>query len=231
MDPPSPSPSRHTHPPRRSQECAPMERWPAGRLQSGMSPTSVAGQGGQRAFRSAYPLRAQQPPSPPLRESALGTPWRQMTGPEDPGRAGSGAMGRAAMRTARFQGFDPTDSGRDPGLRGSLGPGFTCARLTTAAQLVPNPVPGSSAALMEQQPEPLASAAPAATGPAPATAATPLTTAAPTPPTTETRGSLGGSAVALQAPRAHCPQETAHWSTELLLSVKAGTLRQTIGYF
>lgn len=61
---------------------------------------------------------------------------------------------------------------------------FTCAWLTSASWFAPSRVPEAPrlpAALMEMQPEPLASAAPAATGPAQATAATPLTTASATP--------------------------------------------------
>lgn len=197
-----------------------------------MSPTSVAGTGGDKGL-SGTRTRCGPSSLPPghLANRPSGLPWRQVTGPEAPGRAGSGAMGRATMRTARFQGLDPTDSGRDPGLAGFARPWLYLCVVDYRGPARPPSGSCSSAALMEQQPEPLASAAPAATGPAQATAATPLTTAAPTPPTTETRGPLGGSAAALKAPRAHCAQEAAHWSAELLLSVKAGTLRKTIGYF
>ena len=78
--------------------------------------------------------------------------------------------------------------------RSSLGRGFTCAWLTTAAQLAPGRAPAAPRlppAVMEIQPEPLASAAPAATGPAQATAATPLTTASATPLTAETSLFIG----------------------------------------
>ncbi|CAD7676126.1 unnamed protein product [Nyctereutes procyonoides] len=91
-----------------------------------------------------------------------------------------------------------TDS-NERGTQSSLGRGFTCAWLTTAAQLAPSPAPAAPrlpAALMETQPEPLASAAPAATGPAQATAATPLTTAPATPP---------------------IRNSSAHWAAQLLL--------------
>lgn len=108
-------------------------------------------------------------------------------------------MGRATTGTSGLSGLAGRIPGAIPAKRSSLRRGFTCAWLTTAAQLAPSPVPAPPrlpAALMEMQPEPLASAAPAATGPAQATAATPLTTASATP--------------LIQNP-------TAHWAAQPLL--------------
>lgn len=136
-------------------------------------------------------------------------------------------MGRATTRTAGFQGFGPMDLGRDPGLAELARLWLYLCVVNYRGPARPRSGSCSSAALMEMQSEPLASAAPAATGPAQATADTPLTTASTTPLTTEPAGSLGGSAAALQAPRSHCAQKIAHWSTVLPLR----TLAKTIGYF
>lgn len=95
---------------------------------------------------------------------------------------------------SRLRGLTRLIAGSIAAQRSSLGRGFTCAWLTTAAQLAPGRAPAAPRlppAVMEMQPEPLASAAPAATGPAQATAATPLTTASATPLTAETRLFIG----------------------------------------
>lgn len=108
--------------PTTSQERARRSRAVAGGRGSGPGcpqPRSP-GQKGTKGFQEREPATGQAAPRPPLpgpfANRPPGLPWRQVTGPEDPGaQAASGAMGRAAARTARFQGFDPTDSGRDPG--------------------------------------------------------------------------------------------------------------------
>lgn len=114
--PPSPSRSQHPRPPRRCQECAPTERWPAARLQPGVSPTREPGQEGTKGSQEREPAAGR----------AASLPATLRIGPRDsvapgarprrsPGARAAGATGRAAMRTARFRGFDPTDAGRDPG--------------------------------------------------------------------------------------------------------------------
>lgn len=177
----------------------------ARRPRSELSPASVLLAGGDKG-PSGRRIPTWSWLSPPLGEPALGTPAMPDGGtpaapgdktariPEDPGRAGCGAKGRATLGTARPGMLARRHQGAILAPRSSLGCGFTCARLTTAVQLVPSPAPAAPplpAALMETQPEPLASAAPAATGPAQATAATPLTTASATPPATGARLFIG----------------------------------------
>lgn len=142
---------------------------------------------GQRTFRKAYPT------------SGLGCPVIRQAGPLDPRSArrqspnnphGSGALklrrdGPSHAGDRGTRGSGPTPPGRDLCLVELAQPRSYLCSLTPAVQPARSPVPAAPqlpAALIEIQPEPLASAAPAATGPAQATAATPLTTASTTPP-------------------------------------------------
>lgn len=109
---------------------------------------------------------------------------------------------------------------------------YLCS-LTPAVLPARSPVPAAPqllAALIEIQPEPLASAAPAATGPAQATAATPLATASATPPSNALQCSLDNLAAILFAQRACCVYMVAHWSVELLLRVEAEILSRHFFY-
>ncbi|KAL1774099.1 hypothetical protein HispidOSU_005194 [Sigmodon hispidus] len=107
------------------------------------------------------------------------------TVPTDSEHTGCDARGRATLGTGD-SGFWPDASKKRSRLGGARPAELYLLSLTPAVQLAQSPFPAAPpllAALIEIQPEPLASAAPAATGPAQATAATPLTTASATPPT------------------------------------------------
>lgn len=109
---------------------------------------------------------------------------------------------------------------------------YLCS-VTPAVQPARSPVPAAPqlpAALIEIQPEPLASAAPAATGPAQATAATPLTTASATPQARLSQCSLDIQAATLFAQRGCCVCLVAHWSVRLLLRVEAEILSRQFFY-
>lgn len=78
LGPPSPRLGQQTLFPRpqRSQECAPMEGWPAERPKSGMSPTSVPGAGGDKGLSGRR--------IPPAAVQAASLPATWLAGPRDP---------------------------------------------------------------------------------------------------------------------------------------------------
>lgn len=163
---------------------------------SALSPSSVL-----RTGEDKGPSGRRIPPvvwaAPPLDKLALRTPAvpgdSPPTVPTDQEHTGCGAMGRATGGPGT-RGSGPMPPESDRSLVKLAQPRFYLRSLTPAVQLARSPIPAAPrlpAALIEIQPEPLASAAPAATGPAQATAATPLTTASATPPTKNTSLLIG----------------------------------------
>lgn len=99
--PPLPNLSQQTSLPRGPKSA---HRWRDGRQKGhcwGCPKPRYLGQEGTKGFqeRTSHPLWSRRPPSPLLCEWPSEPPRRQVTGPEDPGRAGSGAVGRAKTRT------------------------------------------------------------------------------------------------------------------------------------